>query len=205
LTGTAMRELVLSSSAFPGSSPATSTTDLQRAPKSMVISASTCDIPCACGCAIPQHAAFRPMPIEHGNESQASFSQDVCLGAESFIYPTAGFSISQTRSGMARPQKRKRSDPDEPSPKHQLNKKTKSKRSPSNFAPEFWDNLSKVCLTPRALRELDRRQNNQPAPKVTTPDVDPVDLGRFARRGGPDLQHLRGVCRLAARTTKPAC
>ncbi|KAB5572263.1 hypothetical protein GE09DRAFT_662570 [Coniochaeta sp. 2T2.1] len=33
-----------------------------------------------------------------------------------------------------------------------------------NFPPEFWDGLSKVPLTRRALRELDRRNSAQTAP-----------------------------------------
>ncbi|KAK0613157.1 hypothetical protein B0T17DRAFT_477589, partial [Bombardia bombarda] len=65
-------------------------------------------------------------------------------------------------------------------------------QSSSNFAPEFWDNLSKVWLTPRALRELDRRNDARPAPKPPAPAVYTTDLARFARRGGPDLHHLRG-------------
>lgn len=64
-----------------------------------------------------------------------------------------------------------------------------------NFSPEFWDNLSNIWLTPRALRELDRRNNIQSSPEPTPPgEVYSRDLARFARHGGPDLQHLRGVC-----------
>ncbi|XP_044722090.1 uncharacterized protein HRG_05005 [Hirsutella rhossiliensis] len=61
----------------------------------------------------------------------------------------------------------------------------------TNFPPSFWDDLSKVWLTPRALRELDRRSK---APRQPTLPIAPVDgdLARFARRGGPDLRHLRG-------------
>ncbi|KAK3337579.1 hypothetical protein B0T19DRAFT_455443 [Cercophora scortea] len=57
---------------------------------------------------------------------------------------------------------------------------------------EFWDNLSKVWLTPRALRELDRRNDAQPTSKPPTPAVYTRDLAQFARHGGPDLRHLRG-------------
>ncbi|KAK8142574.1 hypothetical protein G3M48_008555 [Beauveria asiatica] len=63
----------------------------------------------------------------------------------------------------------------------------------SNFPPEFWDNLSRVWLTPRALREKDRRNNAQsPAIASVAARATPTSLARFARRGGPDLRHLRG-------------
>ncbi|GAB1311857.1 hypothetical protein MFIFM68171_02067 [Madurella fahalii] len=92
---------------------------------------------------------------------------------------------------MASAQNRKRAGADHLSQEHRP-KKIKSRgrlRGPSNFPPEFWDNLSKVWLTPRALRELDRRNN---APGAQTPAVYTKDLARFARHGGPDLRHLRG-------------
>ncbi|TWU72058.1 hypothetical protein ED733_002927 [Metarhizium rileyi] len=65
-------------------------------------------------------------------------------------------------------------------------------RIASNFPPKFWDNLSKVWLTPRALREKDRRNGAQPPGTVSAASVIPTTLARFARRGGPDLRHLRG-------------
>ncbi|KAL6410310.1 hypothetical protein AUP68_06727 [Ilyonectria robusta] len=61
-----------------------------------------------------------------------------------------------------------------------------------NFPPGFWDELSKVFLTPRALREIDRRQNTHPRLLFTPPEAYPTDLARFARNGGPDLKHLQG-------------
>lgn len=101
----------------------------------------------------------------------------------------------------------------------------KRERSPpSGFqpSPAFWDNLSKVELTRRALEELDRRDyeaavnprpicphSHQPLtePKkssqpLTSADKylcdcgasDLKDLKRSARYGGPDLSDLRGVC-----------
>ncbi|KAF7544205.1 hypothetical protein G7046_g9835 [Stylonectria norvegica] len=71
----------------------------------------------------------------------------------------------------------------------------KRRRAPNNFTPAFWDNLSKVGLTPRALRELDRRNTTQSVTKSPISGgvvVTCTDLARFARRGGPDLGHLRG-------------
>lgn len=73
-----------------------------------------------------------------------------------------------------------------------------------NFPPEFYDKLSKVWLTPLALRELDRRNNQNPPrrPLVSkigarnfTSDLKKGgrELARFARTGGPDLCDLRGV------------
>jgi len=61
----------------------------------------------------------------------------------------------------------------------------------------FWDNLSRLWLTPRALREFDRRtvQPTAPVPPDRTgeEDIDLAQLKRFARHGGPSLGHLRGV------------
>jgi hypothetical protein len=97
---------------------------------------------------------------------------------------------------MARAQDRKRARADDPSQEHRPHKRTKSRGSfhqPSNFPPQFWDNLSKVWLTRRALRELDRRNGTQPPPGPATPAVYTTDRARFARHGGPDLRHLRGV------------
>lgn len=45
-------------------------------------------------------------------------------------------------------------------------KKRKTHRPPDNFPPEFYDSLSEVFLTRRALRELDRR-NSIGAPTIT--------------------------------------
>ncbi|KAM3424142.1 hypothetical protein BST61_g11313 [Cercospora zeina] len=69
-----------------------------------------------------------------------------------------------------------------------------------NYPPEFWDALSKITLTRRALKELDRRT----AVEKTAPEVavgkrstrllrsDTKKLLRFAQNGGPSLNHLRG-------------
>ncbi|KAK4449822.1 hypothetical protein QBC34DRAFT_83452 [Podospora aff. communis PSN243] len=96
---------------------------------------------------------------------------------------------------MAIHQNRTRSRADDPPqevhPSKKLRLKGRAQSSP-NFAPEFWDNLSKVWLTPRALREIDRRNDALPPPKPPAPAVYTKDLARFARRGGPDLRHLRG-------------
>ena len=70
---------------------------------------------------------------------------------------------------------------------------------PSNFSPQFWDDLSRVWLTPRALRELDRRNDAAAQPAANPPAallaVRGKSLDQFARHGGPNLCHLRGVSR----------
>ncbi|KAK3937685.1 hypothetical protein QBC46DRAFT_460692 [Diplogelasinospora grovesii] len=85
-------------------------------------------------------------------------------------------SLCATRSNNA--QNRKRARADDLSQEYRPNKKIKSRGrlyESSNFPPEFWDNLSKPALRPAA------------------PAVYTTDLARFARHGGPDLRHLRGV------------
>lgn len=106
---------------------------------------------------------------------------------------------------------------------HVAKKQKLSHVGESEYPPAFWDNLSKVDLTTRALRELNRR-NNQAAPSPRTPgehlrtrvprraqaeDCQSIhsaahflrhcgtralkDIKQFARRGGPDLSNLRSV------------
>src|SRR4051812_28424773 len=97
---------------------------------------------------------------------------------------------------MAKSQNQKRQRTDDLPHERRPSKKAKTRgglHEPSNFPPEFWDKLSKVPLTHRALRERDRRNDTHPAPKPLAPAVYATDLARFARRGGPDLRHLRGV------------
>ena len=67
------------------------------------------------------------------------------------------------------------------------------KRTPNSF----WDNLSRQWLTPRALREFDRRTVWPIAPVppclIDKKDVRLTELKRFARHGGPSLGDLRAV------------
>lgn len=96
-------------------------------------------------------------------------------------------------------------------------------RSAEEANTAFWDNLSTVPLFPRALKELDRRNwlSVGPTTKSVARSAGPTtrpatrraaqvnqlgrqrstvledraaQLKRFARRGGPDLHDLRGVC-----------
>lgn len=73
--------------------------------------------------------------------------------------------------------------------------------APYHRPPGFWDNLSKVRLSLNALREFDDRTGREEIHPAYTQMPDAEDsrgqalhrLKRFARRGGPDLSHLRGV------------
>ena len=86
----------------------------------------------------------------------------------------------------------------------------KKARRPIESRPEtnttYWDSLSKLWLTRRALKELNRR-NRQTASPVKTGSIRRRGLSgelaalkscspplkRFARHGGPDLCDLRGA------------
>ncbi|KAL8674328.1 MAG: hypothetical protein Q9168_001257 [Polycauliona sp. 1 TL-2023] len=64
-----------------------------------------------------------------------------------------------------------------------------------NFPPCFWDDLSRLFLTPRALREFNRRTARL-IPPVQLPltgaeEIEPTQLVQFAEEGGPDLRDLR--------------
>jgi hypothetical protein len=88
---------------------------------------------------------------------------------------------------------------------------------PSEPPASFWDNLSTIWLTKRALRELNRRNTEVAAVPSRTPHrrracqckialYNSTDYLRackprilkniklFARQGGPDLSDLRNVC-----------
>ncbi|KAI4148515.1 MAG: hypothetical protein L6R39_002779 [Caloplaca ligustica] len=64
--------------------------------------------------------------------------------------------------------------------------------------PSFYDNLSRLWLTPRVLREFDRRTVWPSVPAApsypTTKEItiDDAKLKRFARQGGPSLVDIRG-------------
>ncbi|KAK0617801.1 hypothetical protein B0T17DRAFT_600818 [Bombardia bombarda] len=89
---------------------------------------------------------------------------------------------------MAKVKKRKRPCPHDNAP----NKKVKRPPSPlPNYSPAFWDGLSKIDISCRALRELDRRNNLKLPQSILEPAVKPDTVIRFARLGGPDLSHLR--------------
>ena len=59
---------------------------------------------------------------------------------------------------------------------------------------EIWDEAPKIYLNKLALREIDRRNAWSKRPmKIVKEKLKTNNLSRFARRGGPDLSHLRGV------------
>lgn len=83
-------------------------------------------------------------------------------------------------------------------------KRQKLKKRPRRSTPpSFWDNLSRQWLCPSALREFDRRvdeQNNLSQPKdlrplkVQHPRLEEYQqVKQFARHGGPDLGDLIAV------------
>ncbi|KAK0718738.1 hypothetical protein B0T21DRAFT_351541 [Apiosordaria backusii] len=114
---------------------------------------------------------------------------------------------------MARSQNRKRQRADEPS-RADIDppaKKTKTRAEIEleawesfEYPPEFWDRLSKISLTHRALKELDRRNRTRrchpsspsppasPSRRVLSRATTAQELAQFARHGGPDLRDLRG-------------
>jgi hypothetical protein len=75
----------------------------------------------------------------------------------------------------------------------------KRQRQARSWTPEaFWDNLSRIPLCRRALREFNRRVPESTAPKP--PPFQPIleqnlikQLKRFVRQGGPNLSNIRGV------------
>ena len=84
---------------------------------------------------------------------------------------------------------------------HPAKRKRTGDQNTGHRPPGFWDNLSKVHLTKGALREFDRRKLSNPCQVarcsvhtvVPLTDQNPSHLKRFARHGGPDLTHIRGV------------
>jgi len=77
----------------------------------------------------------------------------------------------------------------------------RQKRGSDNYPPEVWDNLSKITLTRKALREFDCRTREYRHPQAARGQKtarrvlrsDTTRLQSFADNGGPDLSQLRGV------------
>ncbi len=118
---------------------------------------------------------------------------------------------------MARqPQKRLHLDDWPQSDTEPPTKKTKTQSEAEREAwaswthpPAFWDRLSEIHLTRKALEEHNRRIRLQRRPSPLSPSspgrgraehlvntLPARGLARFARLGGPDLSDLRGVRRL---------
>ncbi|KAH8755069.1 hypothetical protein F5883DRAFT_430835, partial [Diaporthe sp. PMI_573] len=85
---------------------------------------------------------------------------------------------------------------------HQKGGRSEKRHRDPGFIPtntsrdsDFWDSLTNILLTRGALQALGRRNKNRGPTNTKSPGRAPdLDLDRFARRGGPDLSHLRGVC-----------
>ncbi|PHH87159.1 hypothetical protein CDD83_9249 [Cordyceps sp. RAO-2017] len=99
--------------------------------------------------------------------------------------------MSSTRSPK-RPSADRPPGDDRPTKKTRLSKRS-PEPNPFHWPPEWWDELSKVWLTRRALREFDRRNKLKPSPSPAPhhPAGSTPSLAQFARCGGPDLRHLR--------------
>ncbi|KAI1499124.1 hypothetical protein F5X99DRAFT_420161 [Biscogniauxia marginata] len=96
---------------------------------------------------------------------------------------------SFTNTKRQRAEDRSKEDP----PQKKI-RSSRERRTPWNYPLRFYDNISKVWLMRLALRELDRRNSIQIQPESSVPAGKySRDLARFARRGGPDLCHLRGA------------
>ncbi|PGH08893.1 hypothetical protein GX51_00950 [Blastomyces parvus] len=113
-------------------------------------------------------------------------------------------SMRAVQDPVAHGQKRQRCaedcspDPSTPAWQHRAKKPRVFSRNPPEV---WWDRLSKVRLTRRALKELDRRTaaGLRPPPRHLYPPERSLNiredwsrLKRFARHGGPDLYDLRG-------------
>lgn len=132
-------------------------------------------------------------PVTCGDEAHSYRLSATCAMAE----PSARVSLflpSPMESGQNRKQKAQDS--------MSLGDAPAKKRTPASrqcfatpFPPSFYDNLSDLPLTFNVLRELNRR--NKARDKAAKPSktlaLPTEDLSQFARRGGPDLQHLRQV------------
>jgi hypothetical protein len=153
----------------------------------------------------------------HSTRLGQSDLHTICISRARKAYPHPQYlrNFPSTYAGPAMPpkrelrSKRKRTadatSTEEPESQPQPPVKRQKRSSParSKTPPEFWDNLSKVPLCRRALREHYRRTLQPVVPKQRAKrDVDDSlvkQVKRFARRGGPDLRMIRGVSPVLAR------
>lgn len=182
----------------------------------------------------------RPQPTRHCGAGHAPVAQDIkCQPPpllDPFQYIKQGDPFvdkyHMPEPPLSNPRKRQPSDqrplPGNDTSRPRLKWQKVSHPSGSQPPAAFWDNLSKVWLTKRALRELDRRnaapsppyspyrqshgritrssrlelnRNQQREPSQLIADFlcncgsrGLKDIKLFARRGGPDLSDLQGVC-----------
>ena len=119
------------------------------------------------------------------------------------IVRSSPFVNSMPLGDEPKPQSRKRKRTIEPAPAAdpqpllQAKRRKRSRRQRDKTPPEFWDNLSRVPLCRRALREFDRRTVQPITPQPPVRSILNGDLVKqlkcFARHGGPDLRDIRGV------------
>ncbi|KAL9056689.1 MAG: hypothetical protein Q9162_002758 [Coniocarpon cinnabarinum] len=82
-----------------------------------------------------------------------------------------------------------------------------TKRRKQEPPTAFWDNLSRLWLTPQALREFDRRTREHTGQQQLPCGIEATcvpSLKRFARHGGPDLSFIRGHPMPKSRTLQSA-
>jgi len=106
--------------------------------------------------------------------------------------------LNQTPAAQTRKRKPSRAEPVTPSPSRPSAKRRKAEGQRQHQTPSrFWDNLSRVWLTPCALREFDRRTVRPVVPippeLSTLKETQIIKLKLFARHGGPNLANLRAV------------
>ena len=106
--------------------------------------------------------------------------------------------LNQTPAAQTRKRKLSGVEPITPSPSQPSAKRRKAESRRQNRTPSrFWDDLSRVWLTPRALREFDRRTVRPVVPipleLSTLKETQIIKLKHFARHGGPNLTDLRAV------------
>ena len=123
-----------------------------------------------------------------------------------YIHPSPKLQLLEAASCIsfmvvheARQQCKRRRDEDE----QPQSVKRRKVAFPSGYPPEFWDTLSEVRLTRRALREIDRRNAQSHSSPVTNVIGTATSrrilrsesrrLEKVAKDGGPDLSALRGV------------
>ncbi|KIW40700.1 uncharacterized protein PV06_07877 [Exophiala oligosperma] len=119
------------------------------------------------------------------------------------------FVIDEAKSGKRRLSSQVLDDvqQEQATKKHKPSLKTRSE--PQHRPPSFWDTLSKVYLSFSALKEFDSRTIQETSQQYCTfkpaaehPQGQTLQrLKRFARRGGPDLSHIRGFASLALPVT----
>ena len=106
--------------------------------------------------------------------------------------------LNQTPAARTRKRKLSGVEPITPSPSQPSAKRRKAEGQRQHRTPNrFWDDLSRVWLTPCALREFDRRTVRPMVPipleLSTLKETQIIELKHFAKHGGPDLTDFRAV------------